>query len=301
MSTVALAVDLGGTKIEAALVEASGLVRAVGRTRRPTGPDTDPARLDAAAAAVVSAAVAALGPDDELVGVGIGAAGPIDAVRETIDPVNMPGVHGFALADAVRRVVGRDVPVRLRHDGGCIALAENWIGATAGTRASMSIVVSTGVGGGLVVDGALVGGGTGNAGHIGQVSAPAGFEGFGPTLEHVASGPSSVRWAQAQGWGGERGEDLARDAAAGDPVARAAIERSARAVGIVLADAATLIDLEAVAIGGGFSTVTPDYIDLVQASLRESAALPFSRATRVVPSGLAGDGPLIGAAALVLR
>ena len=68
-----------------------------------------------------------------------------------------------------------------------------------------------------------------------------------------------------------------------------------------LADAATLIDLEAVAIGGGFSTVTPDYIDLVQASLRESAALPFSRATRVVPSGLAGDGPLIGAAALVLR
>ncbi len=306
MNTVALAVDLGGTKIEAALVEASGVVRAAGRTRRPTGPDTDPAQLTAAVADVVGGALTALAPGDELVGVGIGSAGPIDFRTAQVFPVNMPGVHGFALADEVRDALGARsaaARVELRHDGGCIALAESWVGATRGAHASMAIVVSTGVGGGFVVGGAVMGGSSGNAGHIGQVSAPSGFEVEGirsPTLEDVASGPSSVRWARAQGWPGSRGEDLARDAAAGDPIARAAIERSARAVGIALADAATLVDLDTIAIGGGFSHVAPDYVDLVAAAVRSSAALPYARAARVVPSGLGGDGPLIGAGGLVL-
>ena len=97
------------------------------------------------------------------------------------------------------------------------------------------------------------------------------------------------------------GEDLARDAAAGDAIARAAIERSAKAVGEALADAATLVDLDMVAIGGGFSRVSADYIDLVQQALTASAAHEYSRRTRVVRSGLGDEGPLIGAAALVLR
>lgn len=123
----------------------------------------------------------------------------------------------------------------------------------------------------------------------------------GLTLEEIASGPASAAWAQAQGWTGATGEDLARDAAAGDPIARAAIERSARAVGEALADAATLVDLDVVAIGGGFSRVSDDYIDLVQQALTASAVHAYSQATRVVRSGLGDEGPLIGAAALVLR
>ena len=156
--------------------------------------------------------------------------------------------------------------------------------------------MSTGIGGGFVLDGAPFGGASGNAGHIGQTHVAAG----GPTLEEVASGPASVAWANAQGWRGSTGEDLARDASSGDPTARAAIERSAAAVGAALADAATLLDLDMIAIGGGFSRVSADYVDLVAAALRERAALPYSRATRVVPSALGDEGPLIGAAALIV-
>jgi len=110
-----------------------------------------------------------------------------------------------------------------------------------------------------------------------------------------------VAWARTQGWDGATGEELGRAAASGDPVARAAIERSARAVGRALADIATLVDVEVFAVGGGFSHVSDDYIDLVGAALQDAAMLSYPRSARVVRSGLGGDGPLIGAAALVLR
>lgn len=297
---LALAVDVGGTKLEAALVSADGTVLAASRIRRPTGPDTTPDSLRAAVDEAVAYAVDARGPRAELVGAGIGSAGPIDRDRGLIHPVNMPGARGFdlrsAVAESAAAAVDAPVPTTLAHDGGCLALAESWLGATQGASTSLSIVVSTGVGGGFVVDGRYLPGASGNAGHLGQVHAEGAL-----TLEQVASGPASVAWAQAQGWAGERGEDLARDAASGDRVARAAIERSARAVGAALADASTLVDLEVVAIGGGFSRVADDYIDLVQRALLDAAAHEYSRHTRVVRSGLGDEGPLIGAAALVLR
>lgn len=297
---IALAVDVGGTKLEAALVRADGTVVDGTRSRRPTGPDATPDSLRAAIGEVVRHALAGRDADHELIGAGIGSAGPVDREQGTIVPVNMPGAHGFDLRGAVRdaaaAAVGAPVPTVLAHDGGCLALAESWLGATQGAAASLSIVVSTGVGGGFVVGGQYLPGASGNAGHLGQVHAAEGL-----TVEQVASGPASVAWARTQGWSGEQGEDLARDAAVGDPLARAAIERSARTVGAALADASTLVDLEVVAIGGGFSRVSADYIDLVQAALVATAAHDYSRRTRVVRSGLGDEGPLIGAAALVLR
>ncbi|VXB53719.1 Glucokinase [Microbacterium sp. 8M] len=297
---VALAVDVGGTKLEAALVRADGTVVDGTRSRRPTGPDATFASLSAAIEEVVAHAVAGRSPEDELVGAGIGSAGPVDREQGTISPVNMPEARGFDLRGAVRdaaaAALGAPVPTVLAHDGGCLALAESWLGATRGAAASLSIVVSTGVGGGFVVDGRYLPGSSGNAGHLGQVHATPEL-----TVEQVASGPASVAWARTQGWTGAQGEDLARDAAAGDPIARAAIERSARTVGAALADASTLVDLEVVAIGGGFSRVSADYVELVQSALSATAAHDYSRRTRVVRSGLGDEGPLIGAAALVLR
>uniref|UniRef100_UPI002811AE4B ROK family protein n=1 Tax=Microbacterium sp. TaxID=51671 RepID=UPI002811AE4B len=102
-------------------------------------------------------------------------------------------------------------------------------------------------------------------------------------------------------WAGETGEDIARDAAAGDGTARAAIERSAATVGLGLANASTLLDLEVIAISGGFSRVAEDYVDLVASALARTAVLPYAQATRVVRSALGDEGPLVGAAALVLR
>ncbi|MGI6877428.1 ROK family protein [Microbacterium sp. gxy059] len=303
MTRIALAVDLGGTKIETGLVDDAGRVLDGSRHRQPTGREIDPAGLRAAVSAVVGSALDALPRDATFVGAGIGSAGPVDLASGTIAPVNMPSAHGFPLVEAVAdaAIAGTglaDVEARLRHDGGCLALAESWRGAAADARASLSIVVSTGVGGGIVVDGRPVGGASGNAGHLGQTAAAE--HGGELTLEEVASGPASVRWAQLSGWSGATGEDLSRDAARGDRIARQAIERSARAVGLALADASTLLDLDLVAISGGFSFVSDDYVDLVASALRDWASLPYARQTRVVRSGLGPDGPLVGAAALAL-
>ncbi|WP_261166475.1 ROK family protein [Microbacterium sp. Marseille-Q6965] len=300
MSAVALGVDLGGTKVEAALVTGDGVVVPGTRCRRATGREVTPSVLRDGLSAVVGDALAHLPAGVAFAGAGIGSAGPVDLSGGTIAPVNMPGVRGFGIVDAVRdAVIGAtglpDAVVRLRHDGGCLALAESWIGAAAGSRASLSIVVSTGVGGGIVIEGRPIGGASGNAGHLGQTFVD------GSTTEEIASGPHTVRWARQQGWDGETGEDLARSAAEGDPLARAAVERSARAVGRALADAATLLDLDVIAIGGGFSRVSADYVDLVAATVRETAVLPYARSVRVVRSALGDEGPLVGAAALVLR
>ncbi|GAB3596348.1 ROK family protein [Microbacterium tumbae] len=300
MTRYALAVDVGGTKMEAALVGDDGVLVEGSRSRQATGRSATPESLDAAVAAIIGHALAVLPEGGELSGAGIGSAGPVDRGTGRIFPVNMPDARGYGLAEAVRNaasaMLGREVPTVFGHDGGALALAEAWRGATREARASLSIVVSTGVGGGFVANGTYIPGATGNAGHLGQVRREGGL-----TLEEIASGPASAAWARTQGWTGTTGEDLARDAAAGVAVARAAIERSAKAVGEALADAATLVDLDTVAIGGGFSRVSEDYIDLVQAALSASAAHDYSRRTRVVRSGLGDEGPLIGAAAFVLR
>lgn len=300
MTGYALAVDVGGTKMEAALVGEDGTLVDGSRSRQATGREATFGSLTDAVAAVVAHALAALPDGGEVVGAGIGSAGPIDRAAGVIFPVNMPQARGFGLAGAVRdaasAVLGREVRTVFGHDGGALALAEAWLGATQDAEASLSIVVSTGVGGGFVVNGSYIPGASGNAGHLGQVRREGGL-----TLEEIASGPASAAWAQQQGWSGATGEDLARDAAAGDAVARAAIVRSATAVGEALADAATLVDLDTVAIGGGFSRVSADYIDLVQQALTASAAHEYSKRARVVRSGLGDEGPLIGAAAFVLR
>lgn len=304
LRSVAVAVDLGGTKLDVALVSPDGTLLPGSRARRPTGPGTDAEALRAALRGAAGDALSALPDGVAVVGVGIGAAGPIDRTEGTIRPVNLVGLHGFALREAVAETVrglGLEAPVHLGHDGGCLALAEAWLGAAAAARASLSIVVSTGIGGGYVVGGRLVTGASGNAGHIGQMRAGGSGADGGLTLEEVAAGPGSVAWARAQGWTGTTGVELGVAVAQGEPVARAAVERSARAVGATLADAVALLDVDVVAIGGGFSRVTPDYIDLVGASLREHAALDFVRTARVVPVALGDDAPLVGAAALVWR
>lgn len=304
MTRYALAIDLGGTKIEAGLVSGAGEVLAASRNRVPTGRDITADGLARAVSTVVAHALDHLPQGADFAGAGIGSAGPVSLADGTIHPVNMPNAFGFGLVEAVRDAVivdlgASDVDVTMRHDGGALAMAESWLGAARGTAASLSIVVSTGVGGGIVIGGRPIGGRTGNAGHLGQTHAAE--QGGELTLEEVASGPSSVRWAQLNGWQGTTGEQLSDDARRGDRLARAAIERSAEAVGRALADASTLLDLEVIAISGGFSFVADDYVELVAASLAKWAELPYARATRVVRSGLGADGPLIGAAALALR
>lgn len=303
--TTALAIDLGGTKVEAALVGDDGSVLAASRTRRPTGRDADSDQLATAVEEAARGALAALPDGEELIGAGIGSAGPVDLPRGAVMPYNLVPWHGgYPVRDLVQSIVPH-VPVTLRIDGLCITLAEHWLGAAQGADDVMGMIVSTGVGGGLILGGRAVPGPTGNAGHIGHIEV-AGFDdpcscGGRGCLEAVASGPNTVRWAQREGFAGETGEDLAAAYAAHDGVAIAAVRRAGTAIGRAIASAAALVDLEVVAIGGGFSHVTPDLFDLIREPIAERVNSAYVRRVRVVPSGLSGDGPLIGAAALVHR
>lgn len=300
---LAIAVDLGGTKVESALVTPDGVVLPGSRYREPTGRDISRENLAAAIRSVVSSTLAAAPADGELVGVGIGSAGPVASQLGEISPLNIPDCWDFPIVAIVSEIaVG--IPVALQLDGHCIVLAEHWIGALQGYRNALGMVVSTGVGGGLLLDGRLISGKTGNAGHVGQVrvstpTAPGANN--ETTLEGTAAGPNIVRWARENGWTGSTGEELAASYENGDPIAIAAIYRCGEAIGLAIATVAAVADLEAVAIGGGFSRVTPDLFDIARATLRERSPLRTMHGIVILPSALSDEGPLIGAAALVHR
>ena len=304
---LALAVDFGGTKVESALVDADGTVVPGSRHRQPTGRAATSEALEQSVATVVRDALSTVPPDGEVIGIGIGCAGPIERVDGLVSPLNVPAWRDYPMRSFVAGVAaaaGHDVPAGLEMDGVAITMAEHWVGAAQGVDNVMGMVVSTGIGGGLIVGGRVITGPTGNAGHIGHVDVGGmtGENTFGnPTaLEAIASGPHTVAWARSHGFTGATGEDLATAYAAGDPIARQAIERTGEAVGRAIASATALVDLELVAIGGGFSQSTPDLFDIVRATIARHY-FGFVRKVRVVPSALSGEGPLIGAGALVHR
>ncbi|MFT4211857.1 MAG: ROK family protein [Microbacterium sp.] len=299
----ALALDIGGTKVESALVDSRGRLLPGTRHRAETGRVRTARQLDDAVATVARAALTAAADSTEVVGVGIGSAGPIDVARGTVSPINLPQWRNHPIVDVVRRATGLEQAC-LRHDGLCITLAENWIGALAACRDAMAIVVSTGVGGGLLIDGRLHAGRTGNAGHIGQIQIRERAD-SGPdaaaTLEGIAAGPRAVAWARRHGWEGTSGEALVAAMLEGEPVPSAAIARSVNAVAEAIVNAGALLDLEAVAIGGGFANAIPGFADRVAMVLADAAPFETLRGIAVVSSTLADSGPLIGAAGLVLE
>ncbi|MGW4854044.1 ROK family protein, partial [Streptomyces sp. NPDC004288] len=182
------ALDIGGTKIAGALVDRAGRIRF--RAQRPT-PAREEAETVMAAVGAVLADLAGSPLWASATAVGIGSAGPVDASRGTVSPVNVPGWRDFPLVERVGRAAGGR-PVTLVGDGVAMTAAEHWLGAARGHANALCLVVSTGVGGGLVLDGRIHPGPTGNAGHIGHVPVdldgdPCACGGRG-CVERVASG-----------------------------------------------------------------------------------------------------------------
>ncbi|MFB2583325.1 ROK family protein [Herbiconiux liukaitaii] len=300
---LALAIDIGGTKVESAFVDSSAALVPGTRQRAETGTGSSADQIADAVRRVIRATLDRTPPGASILGAGIGSAGPLDVVRGTVSPLNLPAWRGYPVRDLVREASGIENSV-LRLDGLCILLAEHWAGALQHHRTAMGMVVSTGIGGGLLVEGRLVGGRSGNAGHIGQLQLHE-HESTGKdlsvTLEGIASGTSIVAWAREQGWAGTTGQQLATSYAQGDPIAVAAVERCANAVGDGIASACALLDLEAVAIGGGFANVAPDLIERISARVEAVAPLDTIRGVEILRSALSDEGPLIGAAGLIHR
>ncbi len=295
-----LCLDIGGTKIAAGLVDPDGTL--VHTATRPTPAGAGAEEVWAVVAAIIADALRAA--NGAVAAVGIAAAGPIDLHSGSVSPINIRSWHRFPLRDRVAGAVP-GVPVRLGGDGVCMALGEHWRGAGRGARFLLGMVVSTGVGGGLVLDGIPYTGRTGNAGHVGHVvveldGRPCTCGGRG-CVETVASGPSLVRWARANGWSpspGAAARDLSAAAAAGDPVPVRAFHRGATALAAMIASVGAVCDLDLVVIGGGVAKSGHLLFDPLRTALADYAGLDFLAGLRVVPAELGGEAGLVGAARL---
>lgn len=298
MDDLTLALDIGGTKIAVGLVDDAGTL--VHHAKLPT-PDGDAEAIWAVVHSLLTEAVAGAG--GHVRGVGIASAGPIDVPTGTVSPINITAWQRFPIVERVSMVVG--APVRLGGDGLCMALGERWRGAGRGADFLLGMVVSTGVGGGLVLDGAPYDGRTGNAGHVGHVVVDTGGRpcscGGRGCVETIAAGPRMAQWAREQGWEAPVDADakeLADAAHAGDAIALRAFRRGAVAVAAMIASVAAVCDLDRVVIGGGVAKSGAVLFDPVREALADYAGLAFLADLQVVPADLGGDAGLVGATAL---
>ncbi|MFC5218380.1 ROK family protein [Streptomyces coerulescens] len=299
------ALDIGGTKIAGALVDGHGTI--VARAQRAT-----PAREDGET--VMRAVEEVVGELTEsplwehASALGIGSAGPVDASAGTVSPVNVPGWRDYPLVRRVREAA-HGLPVELIGDGVAITAAEHWQGAARGHDNALCMVVSTGVGGGLVLNGRLHPGPTGNAGHIGHISVdldgdecPCGSRGC---VERIASGPNIARRAMENGWlpgpdGDTSAAAVAASAQDGDPVAVASFERAAQALAAGIAATATLVEIDIAVIGGGVGKAGDVLFTPLRKALTNYATLSFVQRLTIVPAQMGTDAGLVGAAAAAL-
>jgi glucokinase len=301
-----LAIDVGGTKIAVGVVEPGGRLASWAQTETPRGLEAEQLWRTLDVLCTNLLAEQRIDARSGLAGVGCGCGGPLDWPVGRVSPLNIPAWRSFPLRERLHERFG-GIPVRLHNDAICMAVGEHWRGAGRGRRNLLGMVVSTGVGGGLVLDGRLINGATGNAGHIGHVVVdPAGpfcTCGGRGCLEAIARGPALAAWAQGEGWRPGQTEvtakDLADDAAQGHPIGVAAMRRAGGALGIAIASAVHLCDVEVVSIGGGLAQAGPLLFEPLEEALRTHAGLDYARDVPVVAATLGQSAGLIGAAALI--
>jgi glucokinase len=285
---IALAIDLGGTKFSVGLVTRNGeLIDRVNVPVDRSGNEED--LFDDLRVAIDSQMDRArdhhgLTPTV----VGVASAGPITRNVETVSPLNIHQWRNFPLRE--RLVSHTGLPVFGDGDAKALALAEGWLGAARGVDNFMAMVVSTGVGGGIVLNGELLDGETGNAGHVGHVIVE-------PNGRRCTCGGRGCLEAEASG--------PAIEAITGRPPTQPTYEimvRTGRLVGRGVASVCNLLDLKLVCVGGsvalGFGAT---FFTSAQKTLDELCGLEFSRNARIVPARLADEGPLVGASAVGWR
>ena len=285
---LALAVDIGGTKFAVGLVNRAGelLDREIHRIDHRDDADE---LFDELARLVTSQLHKATERHDGRVVVcGIGSAGPITTNCGLVSPLNIGAWRDFPLRGRLESLTG--LPVYGDGDAKALALAEGWLGAAKGVDNFIAMVVSTGVGGGIVLNGELLEGASGNAGHIGHVVVE-------PNGRRCVCGGRGCLEAEASG--------PAIEAITGRPPTEPTYEtmqRAGRLVGRGIASVCNLLDLKLAVVGGsvaiGFGAT---FFNAAQRTLDELCGIDFAKGARVVPSRLADDGPLIGAAAVGWR
>jgi glucokinase len=280
VDTMYLAVDIGGTKLAAGVVGDDGRVIVRDRIATPTR-DVWSA-IERLVKRVMAAAPV------PLVAVGVGCGGPMDPTVGTVSPLHIPSLRDFELQNALAEATG--LPTFVDNDAKALTLGEAWCGAGRGEMNMVGVVVGTGVGGGIISNGRLLGGRLGNAGHVGHmVVEPEGRAcacgGVG-CLEAYACGP-------------------AIEAETGRPPHRAPqaiIERTGSLVGRALASLAAVVDFNVAVIGGSVALGFGEpFFAAAQAEIAARAKLSFTDHLEVRKAALGELAPLVGAAALARR
>lgn len=222
------------------------------------------------------------------IAVGVASAGPVGTDGGVVAPLGIAVWRDFPLRQRLRAALG--LPTFIEMDAKALAMAEGWLGAAVGKDSFLAMVVGTGVGGGIVLNGQLMDGASGNAGHIGHIvvepngrRCPCGSRGC---LEAEASGPAIEQIT------GRSPTEPSYEI----------MQRTGKLVGTAVASVCNLLDLDLVVCGGavalGFGAT---FFNSAQDALTEHARLGFSKSARIVPARLGEKGPLVGAAAVAIK
>ena len=294
----ALAVDIGGTKATVASIDSNFEIIARREISTGSGLNLDQVLLDATREVLAES-------EGELIGVGIGSAGPLDLTAGTISPVNIPSWRNFAIVDLYKNLLQCENVV-LHGDGMAVAHAEYQLGAGRGSSNMLGMVVSTGVGGGLILNGQLVSGNSGNASFFGHHSinhtGALCICGRIGCLEAYASGPSMAKRAIELGWSGETFIDLAQSARDGGAIALQVIDEGARALAVGIINVCAIADINLVVIGGGVSHAGDIYWQpLLHHIKAESSKISFLSEIQIKKAELSRDSGLLGAVLAVMQ
>ncbi|MFC0212309.1 mannose-6-phosphate isomerase, class I [Paenibacillus chartarius] len=295
----AIGIDIGGTKTAIGLVDPAGHIAAKRVLATEGPPEAMVVRIAAAVRELCSEA--AVEPS-QVLGIGIGAPGPLHPASGTIVcPPNLPDWKGFQLVSELQKYV--DHPILMENDATAATLAEKWVGAGTDSDHFVYVTISTGIGAGIYMHGQLVTGSTGNAGDAGHIVIdPAAGRcscGQDGCWEFVASGTAIARQASAKLERPVTAEEAFALASQGDKQMLEVYETAFRQVGVGCVTLINLLDPDKIIIGGGVSKVGDVLFREVARYVEKNALNPSGRQTPVVPAALGQDAGLIGAAALL--
>lgn len=293
-----IGIDLGGTKIEGLALDAGGVERA--RLRVPTPQDSYEACV-AAIAGVVAELERRMGVRCT---VGVGHPGAISPASGVIKNANSTRLNGRPLHLDLERAIGREV--RLANDANCLAVSEASDGAAAGCRVVFGVILGTGVGGGIVVDGRPLAGAQAIAGEWGHNALPQPHDDERPgppcycgrrgCVETWLSGPALRRQFEERTGRCLQATDIADAALAGDADAQAVVERYcdrlARALSVVI----NILDPDAIVLGGGLSRIGQLYVRVPELWKRSVFSEAERIVTRLVPPRYGDSSGVRGAA-----
>ncbi|MGE8081270.1 ROK family protein [Peribacillus loiseleuriae] len=293
-------VDIGGTKIAIAVVNQKGEM--IDQTVIPTDLSIPPEAMiskinDEIRNMIEKSSIS----EDEIIGIGIGAPGPLDSKNGIITcPPNLKTWVDIPFQKLVQQSFS--IPVKLENDASAAALAEKWIGAAKENDNFAYMTVSTGIGAGIVVDGKLLRGLKGNAGDIGHTVVDPSFGqcscGQYGCLESIASGTAiAKRGSEIMGRHLSTKEVFDLYAEGNEKIADF-IENVFRVLGVACVTLINTFDTEKIVIGGGVSKAGNPLFRSIQSYVSQYALNPSGRQTEIVPAKLEQSAGVVGAAAL---